>query len=184
MAPAPPPRVAMGVDPGVASPTGIAVVEAGPRLLHAEVVKGADSAARMVLMLPSARIIEHAVGKCWDALAVESQEAYRGAGKNRATPDALVKLAHVAGAAAREYSRLVPGRSVHMPAPKAWKGSVKKWITHRRVCEAFGWEFVRHDTKAGGWCEPVVTFGEIKGSQWSHVLDAIGLALWALKQES
>jgi hypothetical protein len=127
-----------------------------------------DPSTIRVLLPGEARRVNHAV--------VEGQESYRGKATERATPDVLIRLAHVAGAAAREYgAEIVP--------PKVWKGSIPKEVKQARIMSRLGWNY---EVRAG-WVIPtdqsvLDRFAHIKGKQWSHVIDAIGLALWKTDQ--
>jgi hypothetical protein len=172
----------LGFDPDFHN-SGLAVVEfdrrfTTPRLTHAAVIKvpkalkGDAAVAAMIDALPECpAVLNRAI--------IEGQENYRGKSKGRATPDVLIRLAHIAGAARREYGK--DGEVI--VAPKTWKGGTKKTIHQARICARMGW-----DCQAmSGWVKPiglpesVLRLG-IKGKQWSHVLDAIGLALYGIEQ--
>ena len=188
----------LGFDPDLHN-AGLAIIEdargprsVGPllvvRLLHVVQVdknlKGDQAVRAMVAALPHRsphddRVIVRTVNG-WDGFdyrhaIVEGQESYRGKGNGASTPDVLIRLAHVAGAAAREYAGTIV-------APKVWKGSIPKEVKQARICSRLGWTY---EVRAG-WVEPTgagpAAFPHIKGKQWSHVVDAIGLALWKIEQ--
>lgn len=174
----------LGFDPDLHN-SGLAIVERTPEgkfvVLHAQIIsvpaalKGDAAVRAMIAALPLWQVDYGDL--FYGSAVVEGQEAYRGAQANRATPDVLIRLAHVAGAALRLYD----GEIV---APKVWKGQVPKDIKQARICSKLGWDYVKHS----GWVEPTfissnpaANFPAIKGKQWSHVLDAIGLAIWKLE---
>ena len=122
-------------------------------------------------------------GEGLDLLVVESQEAYLGSGSRKSTPKDLIWLATVAGLMAA-----IPSERLLMPRPKEWKGQVPKAIQQGRKARRLGWQGTIHETKSGGWFEPT-DFGayppeihDVRGTQWGHVMDAIGLALWGLQR--
>lgn len=114
-----------------------------------------------------------------DVYLVESQELHR---MHKAAPKDILRLAQVAGAALATVSHQQPGGAiVRLVSPQEWKGQVPKEIHQARVCKRLGWEFT---TKAG-YCVPnekhLEDFGVVNLSDWKHLLDAIGLALWWAK---
>ncbi|MCZ2418690.1 MAG: hypothetical protein LC123_02445 [Burkholderiales bacterium] len=120
-----------------------------------------------------------------DYVVVEGQEAYRGRSGARAKPEDLIRLAHVAGAALRLYGNHLDLTHKEIVLPKVWKKQTKKEWKHARICTALGWA----SEPRAGWALPTGPEPErleeefnIYGKQWSHVLDAIGLAIWKLEQ--
>jgi len=114
-----------------------------------------------------------------DGMAIEGQDVIRGHTKN---PADIIKLAQVAGfwAAQRRGNA-----TVHVPEPKEWKGQVPKGVHHKRLCAMLG---LRSKTMGGKHpyeCPlnddgtPRVNLGNgIVPSDWKHLLDAFGLAIW------
>lgn len=124
------------------------------------------------------------------AFAVEAQEISYTA-KSGKNPRSILHLAPATGMWLLAGHLAWPGAAVFNPLPQAWKGSVPKQIHQARILKAIGWEYERvgkdHST---GYCRPTkggqsdeqmiddVTARHGKAA-WKHLVDAIGLALWA-----
>lgn len=110
-------------------------------------------------------------------LVVEGQQAYLGA-QRKATPEDLIRLAQVAGGAFASARR--PWHDLAcVVLPRVWKGQVDKPITQARICARLGWDYERKSN----WVEPKAAGLEgfdVSGKRWSHVMDAIGLAIYGL----
>ena len=111
---------------------------------------------------------------------VEGQEIYRGKTGN---PADILRIAQVAGGALASAQAL-PGDTL-LPTPNEWKGSVPKEIHQGRTCTKLGWRF----EKRAGYVVPIEPDGFVncgtaamRDSDWKHVLDAIGLAIWGIEQ--
>lgn len=135
------------------------------------------------------RDLSRYVAEC-DAYAVESQKIY-GRGRGRADPDDLIKLATISGAALARLQHMYPRATAYLPEPSEWKGEVPKAIHQARICKRMGWtetERVGTDPRKG-YTYPTVTPSETKfftdrprKVDWKHLVDAVGLALWAGEQ--
>lgn len=180
----------LGIDPDLHN-TGLAVVDVDPngsKRAHwvgvarvAKALKGEDAVVAMASALDEAsrgilRAHKDASGFFWEHSVVEGQEIYQG---SEVRVSDLLNLAQVAGAAAGVFGA---GR---IPRPKDWKGNVPKHIHQARTARALGWA-----CEVRGGKEPYVVpqlSGEVRGADdlegrdWKHVMDAIGLALWASK---
>jgi hypothetical protein len=129
-------------------------------------------------------------------VVVEGQQILRAgglksSGYGRADPEDILRLAHLAGAAsALAYG---PGVTTVRPTPATWKGQVPKEAHHRRVLKGYGWDsdekgrptpeaVTRAMAGAGGAAAsaPGLLTGvaDVKTSEWTHVVDAMGLAAW------
>lgn len=112
---------------------------------------------------------------------VENQQAY---GQGKADPNDLIRLSHVAGAAAGAAA-FRAGR-VLFPRPRVWKGGVPKGVHQGRVLDQIGWGYQFNGPKRPVTKvevpEGVKLLGEIPEEHWSEVVDAIGLALWGQEQ--
>ncbi len=125
---------------------------------------------------------------------IESQDV-RYAGKtNNARPQDLIKLATMGGAMIGVCSALdVPARYI-MPA--AWKGTIRKAVHQARICTKMGWKYevsgkdkdIVVPIDAADYDCTLITSKEVKENhvinkgEWKHVLDSIGLALFAAEQ--
>lgn len=119
-------------------------------------------------------------------LVVESQKSYGGV-KKKARPEDLINLAFVAGAATHS---VYDCNTIFWPQASQWKGTIPKGIHQMRIMSKLGWIGKKHETKSGGWAEPI-SFGDnpptcdvsrVTGGQWKHAMDAIGLAIWGIEQ--
>lgn len=184
----------IGIDPGLKM-SGLAIFDtSAKRVLVVQVVrihdhslKGTDAVLAMVVALRDAAL---SYAGAFDLLVVESQEHYLGeqGGKGKggkSTPEDLVWLATVSGAALASF----PAHDRMNPRPKDWKKGVPKGVHQARVAARLGWGYEAHPTAKGGWVEPKdfgamppVGVESIRGEQWSHTLDAAGLALWGVEQ--
>lgn len=122
-----------------------------------------------------------------DGAFVEDQLVRRGGNSRTKNPQNLIPLAQVAGACAAHF------RGVHTAMVQAndWKGSVGKVPNQSRTCEVLGMEF---EVKDAGYCVPLCrpqecySIGEdgresdVRPSDWHHLLDAAGIAIWAHKK--
>lgn len=106
---------------------------------------------------------------------VEAQEIYRGQTKN---PRDIMHLAMVAGAA---VSRFIHCAEMYFPRPAEWKGQVDKLAHHYRIAGKLRWDVVKTKGKKPYLYVPD-KFPHLRQSDWPHVFDAIGLAMWAEEQ--
>jgi len=103
--------------------------------------------------------------------------------KQTRNPGDILHLAHVTGII---VGLLAPRGwlSLFIPTPREWKGQVPKQIHHQRILDTLGWKYNVHP----GYCVPInppVDMGiPLKGTQWKHVVDAIGLARWGWKEST
>lgn len=179
--------IVLGADPGLHQ-TGLALYDATLcEVRWVGVARGPDKAQGQDAVLAMKQALHGILlGKFPDLAVVESQEAYLGGGSHtrKSTPGDLIMLATVTGliVASAAAPKLL------LPRPKDWKGQVPKAVQQARVCSRLNWPFRAHPTKAGGWVEPIgfghhrVEVQDVRGTQWSHVLDAIGLAMHGAEQ--
>jgi len=106
---------------------------------------------------------------CNTTLVVEGQEIYRpGVG---APPRSILPLTLISGA----VIGLVGAATSFCPAPKTWKGQVPKEVHHKRVLKKLGLASAQD-------LAPYFMRRTPLASEWQHVLDACGLALWGKEQ--
>ena len=76
-----------------------------------------------------------------------------------------------------------PEAEILMPSPQLWKGSVPKEIKHQRILRSLEWDFevVTGKRVIPSVPDDLVGISQIPATQWTHVIDAMGLAKWALR---
>lgn len=173
-------QIVVGADPDLHSTALVAVFWSLSRgflgIQGAEVLrvppcdKGRSAVRRMVGVLCSA-------ADAWgspDALAVESQQVYRGKAYRA---DDLLCLAHVSGA----ILGTLAGNTTHvyLPTPADWKGQVSKAIHHARVLSRLDIAYDMKGTGGGRYGVPRMGWGDFKPADYMHLVDALGLAIYA-----
>jgi len=123
--------------------------------------------------------------------AVEAMDISYTGKTNQARKQNVVDLAPMSGALAVITEALCNLNTV-LVLPGAWKGQVPKDIHQARICAAMGWKFEKSGTSV--WpidAEYTCTKVSAKGmktphvlgkGEWKHVLDSVGLALFAAKR--
>lgn len=178
----------IGADPDLHT-TGIALVSDNPAdpikvwciEVEKDVRKGRDAAVAMI------EAINRFSGGVSDYFAVEAQEIYQGAGQDADTknPRSILWLGHVAGALF--FFLNMEAIEGYFPSPQEWKGTVPKQIHQARILTSLRipYEKVGKDPRTG-YCRPTDFSrfqGEVKSkTHWKHLIDALGLALWAKDQ--
>jgi hypothetical protein len=123
--------------------------------------------------------------------AVEGQRLVAAAGRRHARPEDLLRLAQVTGGAMASVQGSLDRARLLVPKPQEWKGQVPKQVHQARTLRALGLDPVKHGSGASGYCRPSVEPSpllgsqgafSVRGSDWKHVCDAVGLALWAAKR--
>jgi Holliday junction resolvasome RuvABC endonuclease subunit len=99
-------------------------------------------------------------------IVVESQRNYPGKHRHE-NPDDLIRLGQVAGALATAALQTWHQAEVWIVDPHAWKGSIRKEIMHQRIAA----RILEHGFT-------------VLGPHRSHVLDAIGLALFGMNSDN
>ena len=136
-----------------------------------------SSTLRMIKCLAPAF---EALARKADAIVVEGQQIYTG--KSAASTDSILCLAQVAGALVAYANLTFPDKIIWMPKPSQWKGNVPKLVHHARVLSHYG---IDYET-GNDFCYPsgcsraarIPGYGKTKKSDWKHLGDALGLALW------
>jgi hypothetical protein len=116
-------------------------------------------------------------------IAVEAQEIYRGKTKN---PQDIAVLAASAGVLLGAARARWPHADAVFALPKDWKKGVPKRIHQARVLKRLGVPCELVGEKGTGYCVPLWPEGklpigeaDLNRSDWKHVVDAIGLAVYA-----
>jgi len=112
-----------------------------------------------------------------DRIVVEGQRIRAG---GRARPQDIVHLAQMAGAIVGACRMLWPQVEILVPEPQDWKGTVRKDVFTRRILRNL---MLEHQTGglyyAGGHVRVPGTVN-LKQADVTHVVDALGLALWGV----
>jgi hypothetical protein len=157
--------IALGVDPDLHH-AGVALVSADginrPKVLWV----GVALAPRKLKSYAAASALDWPMPpQTHDLLVVEGQKNYP---HSPVRPDDLMHLAFAAGVARGHYR--TPLLAAKIPLPQEWKGTVPKDIAHARILSRVV------------IMPQVVEF--LEGPHKSHVIDAIGLALFGLGVDS
>lgn len=169
---------AIGIDPDTKT-TGIAIIHPNGQIeLRLARSKGrfADDrfpgmAAALLCELPLARFELSQPGmKLEPVAAVEFQHIRPRGEKN---PNSMMGVQAVAGMAVTALiaRKVCPG-DILTPLPVDWKGSIPKEVHQRRIL------------REAGLHEDSPEFHGIPKSMRQHVIDALGLAMWARKQKT
>lgn len=157
--------LALGVDPDLHS-AGLSLVSHEPGKVPVVLWTGVALAPRSLKSYAAATALAWpslpSFGNTSDILVVEGQRIYP---HSQVRPEDLMHLAFAAGMAVGIYGPLA--REVVVPLPQEWKGSVPKAVAHARILTRFNTP------------NPEVA-AMIQGPHKSHVIDAIGLAIWGL----
>lgn len=188
---------ALGIDPDLHH-AGVALVErrddGSPELLAVRVVKVPSRVAGERAVLELALAYEMALadllqGHRVDRVCVESQElSMRRIEEENIAPQGIINLAQSAGVALAVASRHCPRARLYLPRPTGsrarpgWKPSIKKHRHQKRVLSRLGIPYVPKRVPTTLAKVPVVDGAHgVTKSHWNHVIDAAGLALWALE---
>lgn len=175
-------RIVLGIDPDLHT-TGMAVVRSDMKLLAVAVARVPSQIKGEVAVVKMSEVcnffIEHMVAEHHiTTIVVEGQEIYLGKTRN---PKSILQLAQVAGSCLGRT-----GCCSIIPEPKQWKGSIPKYIAQGRFLERVGiQDYEVCGSGSSRYCRPaqeevsdVFFHGEIKGSDWKHISDAVGLGVW------
>ena len=116
------------------------------------------------------------------SVTVEAQKTYRGKTKN---PQDIVVLAAAAGVVLNAACARWPQATASFVLPEVWKKGVPKRIHQARILSRLGVPYTAKGTKSDGYCVPHWPEGraplgadKLNMSDWKHVVDAIGIAVW------
>lgn len=146
-------------------------------LIHVErKCKGDDAVVEMCSEIAQAR--GHFTPFSEMTALVESQELHR---MHRSAPKDILRLAQVAGAILGVLGETF--LDVRLVSPQVWKGQVPKEIHQARVCRKLGWAFDTHPDYVVPARAHWDGFSVSKASDWKHLMDAVGLALWGTEKK-
>lgn len=202
-------RVGLGVDPGLHQTAAAVVVQhkdgvcalAGAKMFRPYPTDSHRPSFQMQMieaLHPGLAAWLSAVGLHPEVAAIEGQQIYAGPMRGRKrTPnfDDVLVLGPISGAAAASALSAVTNSygldraRVFIPKPAEWKGQAKKFAHQERDLRRVGAIEIEPRAMASGgyaypktWLHPtsVEVAKQFGISEWEHVGDAIGLALWAL----
>jgi len=179
----------LGIDPDLHS-LAIASVGIGPVVRSLRVVNSKGSTERDAVVDMASALAKLQLPETPTVVVVEAQEVVYTA-RSGANPRDLINLAAVAGATVCKMKMLFPSASVWLTPPGTWKGQVPKQIHQARMFSKLGWPYEPRGSKIRtGYCRPL-SYGSQEApagaeglniSDWKHVGDAVGLALWGMEQ--
>ena len=115
---------------------------------------------------------------CVEYIAVEQMQVYPGDGPQGADTigkngiDGLIRVASTGGLALAWAQRIWPGAKIAMPTAETWKGPASKPANHRARLKLL----TENNKKAELLALPKTKRG--------HVMDAVGIAIWADSQRA
>lgn len=117
-------------------------------------------------------------------VTVEAQKVYWGSGSTK-NPQDIVVLAAAAGVMLNAAVARWPHADADFPLPETWKKGVPKHIHQARVLSRLGVSYQKAGGKSDPYCVPLWPEGKrpigaegLNKSDWKHVVDAIGLAVY------
>jgi hypothetical protein len=178
------PPIVLGIDPDVRTVGWSLCTQS--KLLEVGVIRS-DAAADVshIQMMRAAAVALELILKQNQGLSlvvVESQAIRHG---SAAVPKDILKLGQVAGGLAALCVAFHPGLKVAMPFPSDWKGQTPKPIHQARIFSHLGIgcaQATEYSYPTG--CKVIAA---VRGAQallksdWKHVADGVGLALWGAK---
>lgn len=171
----------LGVDPDLHH-AGIALVDDGCKVIAVRCplvsgdLRGAGACVEMARAMQADLFELFAAYGRPDVAIVEGQEMYLG---SRVRPQDLLHLALSAGIAAGIVRAAWDDTRIEIPKPKTWKGDIPKHVHQKRVLRSVGIPFVAGSNPVKMVAVPKIEgFAGIRPSRLTHVIDAIGLAVW------
>jgi len=138
---------------------------------------GQEAVIKMIIALEheiSTFIGLHSIDLC----IIEGQQKYFGTSPARI--EDIIQGAHISGAAAAYFIANTRDSALIIPTPNTWKGSIPKSIHQARIINSLGWK-VKKIKSHSYPLNPPEKF-QFTSEKWKHIIDAIGLAWWGLKQ--
>lgn len=181
----------LGIDPDIrAMPLAAVSDTAGlvsVRMIRVdpEMGMGADMATKeMILEVASFAPFARRWFTHLDLAVVENQRVL----ERKRNHDDMLRLAQVAGAAAASTGMFARDQLL-MPFAQEWKGNLPKPVSQARILGKLGIEYVQQK----GGSKPtqkalrelrskVDGVENVKTAEWVDLVDAIGLALWGIKE--
>lgn len=113
-----------------------------------------------------------------DVICIESQQVTSQWTRKGVNSNHIVQLARVCGAMLACAKMVSPDARVLLPLPREWKGTIPKTVTHERIAKKhnFIYEKSPRHVKVLSVPDSVELKTVVELSNWTHVLDAVGLA--------
>jgi len=111
---------------------------------------------------------------------VEGQKVY--AGDKKSNPASLIKLARSSGIACSYLASSSHCKGIRIALPQEWKGSKQKHAHQAYILKQLGEEPVLKGSGASRYCVPKKDFLGLTQTEYKHVIDAIGMAMWLRDQ--
>ena len=111
---------------------------------------------------------------------VEGQKVY--ANDKKSNPDSLIKLARASGIACAYLARSPRCKGIKVATPQEWKGSVQKHAHQAHILKQLGQTPIVKGSGANRYCVPKDNFLDLSMTEYKHVVDAIGMAMWLRDQ--
>jgi len=170
-------RFIMGVDPDC-STTAWAVLDAKEGKFTGLGVVRSEGGPLAQVATAHSNMDVLAAARFADRIVLEGQEARYGSTPNF---QSIVGLAFAAGG----FAALAPTKT-EVAMPHRWTGGIPKVIRHRRLWAKLGLDPVNlkvnkdyaRPIKRGGMPETVPWPKDVRASDWKHIGDAMGLALY------
>lgn len=118
-------------------------------------------------------------------IVVEAMRLRRDSDSATKNPQSIVDLSFLGGIAVAAALR-VHGAGLVLPVePQQWKGTIPKEVHHSRILDQLNWGkkiLSDHARPLNPDLLDVKQFSTLKAAHWKHVMDAIGLAKYGIKQ--
>lgn len=108
---------------------------------------------------------------------IEGQQIYRD--DKKSNPADLLKLSRSSGMAALWCAAQQNCLGMHVALPREWKGTAAKHAKQAQILMALGQTPIVKGKGNHRYCIPADDFLGLNMTEYKHVIDAIGMAMWA-----
>lgn len=118
-------------------------------------------------------------------IVVEAMRIHRNAGDSSTkNPQSLVDLSFLGGIVAAAALATIPASTVLPVEASYWKGTLKKKVQHSRLLTQLGWDkqVLSDYARPKTFPADLSALSQVSKGDWKHVMDAIGLAQWGVRQ--
>jgi len=116
---------------------------------------------------------------------VEGQKIYppkNGKFDKKSNPDSMIKLARASGIACSYLAKSPQCKGIGVALPQEWKGSVQKHAHQAQTLKKLGQTPIVKGSGDNRYCVPKDNFLDLSMTEYKHVVDAIGMAMWLRDQ--